>query len=392
MRVYVLGAGASYPIYPLGGTLFKAIDEHISNCGSCINRFDYKTDWPKLKEWLANNPNPLLRQAYWNGNIEQIFTVLDLAEGLISGSYISIFQAAKRSATEAKEAEAHHSLFAAEIREYRDARSKLLWTMEDFFLQRNHDDFRDYSSDKWDNLKRFGVFLEAGDIVITFNYDSTIERVLLNLGKWSPSDGYGTQIVFQQNDFDAAPVTFQPSKVKVLHLHGAVGWYTKPIFSPDLDLSVEGGGAIPREALSAAPLETEIALDPLLLQGLGVYNRDASLPRRPPDEHQIMLHPSFLKEYGGQDRRNRIFNRLWKMALDALRCADRVAIIGYSLPPEDSAAWTLLHTGCTKERTEVVNPSKSDLMNRYSDLLSMPAFTQPMDLGAWLASKECSLI
>jgi hypothetical protein len=101
-----------------------------------------------------------------------------------------------------------------------------------------------------------------------------------------------------------------------------------------------------------------------------------------------MLHPSFLKQYGGEDRRNRIFNRLWRMALDALRNAEEVTIIGYSLPPADSAAWTLLHTGCERGRTVVVNPSKADLVNRYSDLLKLPAFTPAMDLRAWLDSKE----
>jgi hypothetical protein len=388
MRTYVLGAGASYPIYPLGGTLFTAIDEHIQKCGYCVNRFDYQTDWPKLKEWFANNSNPLLRQAYWNGNIEQIFTVLDLAEGLISDSYSSMFRAAKKGVNEVKEAEAHHDSFAAEINGYRDARSKLLWALEDFFLQSNYSDLKEYSSDRWRNLKRFGELLDPGDIVVTFNYDSTIERVLLDSGKWTLSDGYGTDLVFQHSNYDTTPVTFSSSKVKVLHLHGAVGWYAKPVFSPNFDLSVEGGGFIPREALSAAPLETEIALDPLLLQGLGIYNADASLPRRPPDEYQIMLHPSFLKEYGGEDRRNRIFNRLWRMALDSLRNADEVTIIGYSLPPADSAAWTLLHTGCERGRTIVVNPSKADLMNRYSNLLKLSTFAQPMDLGAWLDSKE----
>jgi len=388
MRAYVLGAGASYPIYPLGGALFKAIDEHIQNCGPCVNRFDYQTHWPKLKDWFANNSNPLLRQAYWNGNIEQIFTVLDLAEGLISESQISMLRAAKRGVSEVNEAVAHHDSFAAEVGEYRDARSKLLWAVEDFFLQRNYNDMKDYSSDRWKNLKRFGALLDPGDIVITFNYDSTVERVFLELGKWTFSDGYGTDLVFQQDNYDTTPVTFPPSKVKILHLHGAVGWYAKPVFSPTFDLSVEGGGAIAREALSAAPLETEIALDPLLLQGLGIYNVDASLPRRPPDEYQIMLHPSFLKEYGGENRRSRIFTRLWRTALDALRNADEVTVIGYSLPPADSAAWTLLHTGCERGRTVVVNPSKADLMNRYSNLLKLSAFAQPMDLGAWLDSKE----
>ncbi len=70
MRAYVLGAGASYPIYPLGGGLLDAIDEHIQSCGPRIDRFNYQTDWPRLKEWLEMNSNPLLRQAYWNRNIE----------------------------------------------------------------------------------------------------------------------------------------------------------------------------------------------------------------------------------------------------------------------------------------------------------------------------------
>lgn len=310
MRTYVLGAGASYPIYPLGGILFEAIDKHIQNCGPCVNRFDYQTDWPKLKEWFENNSNPLLRQAYWNGNIEQIFTVLDLAEGLVSDSQISMLRAAKTGVSQVNEAVAHHKSFAAEIGEYRDARSKLLWAMEDFFLQRNYKDKQNYSSACWENLKRFGALLDPGDMVITFNYDATVERVLCELGKWSPSDGYGTDLVFQNNDCDTTPVTFPPSKVKVLHLHGAVGWYAKPLFSPNFVPSVEGGGAIPREVFSAAPLETEISLDPLLLQGLGIYSVDASLPRRPPNENQIMLHPSFLKAYDGPDAAYRIFNRL----------------------------------------------------------------------------------
>ena len=76
------------------------------------------------------------------------------------------------------------------------------------------------------------------------------------------------------------------------------------------------------------------------------------------------------------------------MALDALRNAEEVTIIGYSLPPADSAAWTLLHTGCDRERTVVVNPSKADLMNRYSDLLKLPGFAPAMDLGAWLNTRE----
>jgi hypothetical protein len=172
--------------------------------------------------------------------------------------------------------------------------------------------------------------------------------------------------------------------VKVLHLHGAVGWYEKPVFSPKFDPTAGPGGATPRSSLCEAPLETEIALDPLLLRGLGIYHVDTCLPKRPPDEQQIMLHPSFLKAYGGERRGNRIFSRLWKGALNALKRADRVTIIGYSLPSADSAAWTLLHTGCERGQVDVVNPSRSVLMNHYANLFKIPMMARPMKMGEWL--------
>jgi len=388
MRAYVLGAGASFPIYPLGAKLFEAIDDHIKRCGPCFNRFDYATDWPKLKEWLEANSNALLRQAYRNGNIEQIFTVLDLAEGLISDSLTDILFASKKGAAAVKVAEASHDSLKAEIGEYRQVRSTLLWAMEAFFLNHNDDDFTHFNSQEWNDLRRFGALLEAGDVVITFNYDSTVERVLYDLGKWSPLDGYGTSIILQKNQFDESSVCFPPSAVKVLHLHGAVGWYEKPVFSPSFDPTAGPGGATPRSSLSKAPLETQIALDPLLLEGLGIYHVDASLPSRPTSEQQIMLHPSFLKAYSGGGRGNRIFSRLWKDALDALKSADKVIIVGYSLPSADSAAWTLLHTGCERGKVDVVNPSRSVLMNQYANLLTIPMVARPMKMGEWLDSHK----
>jgi hypothetical protein len=362
MRTYVLGAGASVPIYPLGNHLFAAIDQYIQRCGQCFNRFDYKTDWPNLKDWLETNPNPLLREAYENRNIEQIFTVLDLAESLSK-----IFFASKKGAAAVQVAETNHDLLKNEIGEYRRQRSIMLWAMEAFFLDHNEADLKGFDSNEWNVLREFAARLNSGDVVVTFNYDSTVERVLYHQGKWAPSDGYGTEIAFQKDKNDEAPVSFAPSAVKVLHLHGAVGWYEKP-------------------PTSTALIETAIALDPLLLRGLGIYCVDACLPLRPPSEKQIMLHPSFLKMYGGEGRSNRIFSRIWRDALHALQSANEVTIIGYSLPDADSAAWTLLHTGCECGRTVVVNPIRGVLMNQYASLFKIPMMEKPMTMEEWLKS------
>jgi len=386
MRAYILGAGASYPIYPLGASLLDEIDKHIVSCGPLINRFDYKNDWPPLRDWLKNNSNPLLKKAYGNRNIEQIFTVLDLAESLRSESLVSILKASKQGIVEVQEAEKAHDSFNDEVSEYRSVRDKLLWAMEDYFLQRNYEDGKSYGSDQWRSLIRFGGILEPGDVIITFNYDSTVERVLLNQGKWSPSDGYGMDLVFQESRYNETPVHLTSSAVRVIHLHGAIGWYSKPVFSPHFNPVKEDGGSIPRSALSAAPLETGIALDPLFLTGMGINNLDASLPQRPPSELQVLLHPSFLKEYGGEYGQNRVFNRLWRMAADALKCATKVVVIGYSLPSADSAAWTLLQTCCDRGRTDVVNPSKSVLMNQYGWLLDFLDRGRNLNFATWLDS------
>jgi len=50
-------------------------------------------------------------------------------------------------------------------------------------------------------------------VVITFNYDATLERVLLEQKKWSFSDGYGFELKFQQSRQDKTIVP--PSKSPV---------------------------------------------------------------------------------------------------------------------------------------------------------------------------------
>jgi hypothetical protein len=63
MTTFVLGAGASYPVYPLASRLLEKVSEFITQNSSFIDRFNY-AEWPEIMEWIAKNPNPLLRQAY----------------------------------------------------------------------------------------------------------------------------------------------------------------------------------------------------------------------------------------------------------------------------------------------------------------------------------------
>jgi len=83
-----------------------------------------------------------------------------------------------------------------------------MWALEGFFQFKHSRDQGEFGSKEWDTLRGFGQVLQAGDTVVTFNYDSTVERVLLDLNKWSPADGYGERLVLQKGRHDETPITF----------------------------------------------------------------------------------------------------------------------------------------------------------------------------------------
>ena len=231
----------------------------------------------------------------------------------------------------------------------------LLRAMEAYFESRHHDDRQQFGDAKWKNLRGFAKILTDDDVVITFNYDSTVERVLWYEKKWTPRDGYGFKLGLQKDQLDRTPVEFSSSRVKVFHLHGSIGWHPKP-------LSDDGG---------AAPAEIEVSLDPVFLKDLGIPAVDASMPDSPPNDYPVLLHPSFLKNYAGGG-----IERLWKMAAYALRAAEEVVVIGYSLPLADTAAYTLLLTSCDNGKSvQIVDPGfrSTGAISRITQTSAPPA-------------------
>ena len=137
MTTFVLGSGASVPVYPLDSKLLDAIDQHIRSCGNCFDRFDYST-WPtEIMGWLENNDNALLRQAFKNGNVEEIFTILDFADSLLEESLMSTIYAAKEGVDAVKVASQKHQNVRGELVDYQIKKRTLMWVMEAFFQYHN---------------------------------------------------------------------------------------------------------------------------------------------------------------------------------------------------------------------------------------------------------------
>jgi len=366
MRCFVLGAGVSKSVgYPLGTELFGEMDKFVKDSGACVDRFDYAREWPELHRWLETNTNPTIAQAYRTRNIEHIFTALDLAEHLRSDALSGIVHA-RRDPEMSRLKSDQFEFYDKVIEEYGRFRSVLLWALEHYFSYRHSKDLEGFRGSDWDGLRDFADTLSPGDVVVTFNYDATVERVLLSRGKWSPKDGFGFELVFEETYNGNARVDWGKSSVKVLHLHGATGWYRRPLFAPGYQPA--GSGAVPFAVFGAAPMGTNISLDPEFLKGFGIFTAvDACLPDTLPvaNERHVVLHPSFLKDYSSGEG---ALTDLWRQAAEALRSADRVFVVGYSLPGADSAALTLLLTNLRRGVGRIVNPDGGTKM-RLAQLL-----------------------
>ncbi len=385
MNVYVVGAGLSKCVgYPTGPELFDCIDKYVRTIGNLIDRFDYRQDWDEFRGWLAENTDPAVAQAYSTKNVEHLFTALDLVFELRNSALSSVAAAVRNEEALEKRAQEFET-FDAKIQQYQRYRNLLLWALEHYFAWRHSNDCQASTSKEWKDLDAFGNRLERGDVIITFNYDAVLERVLRTQQKWSPSDGYGFKVVFQKSRYDKTREELPDSQITILHLHGATGWYRRPTFDPDYVLPPGPGGPISREAFGAAPMETKISLDPSFLSGLEISSVDACLPdlASVSDERHVVLHPSFLKDYEGDDSDSQVLPSLWKRAAEALRDASHTYIIGYSLPKADVAALTLLLTNVKSRTTTIVNPDQKVLL-RLGGLFSVSRLAPSQTLQDWL--------
>ena len=179
--------------------------------------------------------------------------------------------------------------------------------------------------------------IESDDEIITFNYDLIVEKALFDLEIWKPRDGYG--IVFK--DFPTIVKSHDiESRVKIHKLHGSLNWKsdsTLRFFYDDNEPIFPG------------------------------YLQDGSNYRLYQGKHSgHWMLPSFIKQFTVPE-----LVGCWDRASRAMRDADEIVIIGYSLPKEDSAACLLLGTTALSEkRLTLVDPNADKLRNKYRTITS----------------------
>jgi hypothetical protein len=209
------------------------------------------------------------------------------------------------------------------------ARAFIVQSLHEFFRHRHRLDAAPAARAQRSYLRDLLTTLKEGDVVITFNWDALAERILGELGKWTPLDGYGLRKrhLLNRGLPLAGPAR---SSIKVLKLHGSVGWYWNRRSWGGPALLLDGYTFLrdlgfPSDSEPFGQFPEQPLADPEAI--LEMYLGDP-----------VMTYPTFIKTIASRE-----IGRLWHLADVALRRADRIEIYGYSLPHSDGAARVLLN-------------------------------------------------
>jgi hypothetical protein len=283
MTTYVLGAGASHHAgFPLCSAL-----------------------WAQMMFWVIDSqPDPAYRQAVdtvvaLNGpvtDVEEMFTNLDNGRG--------VFEAL---------AEGQRTRLKRAIRR----------CLKDYFKLITHQHL---------NAPLYATFadkISAGDRIVTFNYDVSLECALIGARRFGVKNGYGSSFVATWDEFD--------SEITVLKLHGSINWIGS-VFG-----GIQGFGSFVNSlgdrpfvdnSESFLPTYPSRVLD-TSFRGGGVAN-----------EAPTLILPTYEKKYfvstSVGDEWSDFYESLWAQAAESLERSERIVMIGYSMPQAGTRARALL--------------------------------------------------
>lgn len=179
--------------------------------------------------------------------------------------------------------------------------------------------------------------------VITFNYDTLIERPLIERGL-SRKKLYFDRIITNRNDSSRRTTDEKFPNPLILKLHGSINWRCERTHFDEM---------ISEKNPPTQEREVDIWID------------DKGSPKPDDDESPLIIPPIPNKPITA----TRLFNFLWTTAYEYLHEAKKIVIVGYSCPPTDALARTMYtHFKSNKiQEIFVVDPNAVILKN-YRDM------------------------
>ena len=250
-------------------------------------------------------------------------------------------------------------------------------------------------------------FCGPEDAFITFNWDTLLDRALVDTGGWSPNDGYGLSFSAVLDGGWKAMVEGNrqfSTNWKLLKLHGSTNWlvpYMHVNFQtleyislvPESDRvflywqstmpygthkSRWRGGYVPtcycyyppnipesyfyEAELAPKPGHVFLKVTPKLFSAFDEPD-SAGIPAS-----AVLITPVRQKKF---DSYQSTINKLWAQARDALKITDTIVIIGYSFPPTDTRTLNLLGDALAERpkeiAVEIVAPDAADIISRIGE-------------------------
>jgi hypothetical protein len=209
------------------------------------------------------------------------------------------------------------------------------------------------SGDLYDKLLKKAAKTDA---FMTFNYDLQLDCALERIFGWSPETGYGLSFkkMLRRDESWYTPSNKKADAPTLLKLHGSLNWlnsngyFHRPPSTLDYDKKYIGQRYL-AETLYRFPGQPAFGMT------VGVPENGVEIIL------QLNIVPPTLRKqlFGASD--NEPLRDVWTLADQSLSQAERIIVIGYSLPPTDFHAEWLMRASVQKNKYDkidliVVNP------------------------------------
>ena len=325
-KVLFLGAGASVDAgYPLTVKLLGAMEAEYRE--TVLQ--NEKRDWKAFSEYRSSASGPLA-SVLNASNPELVLTLPDLLEAALESNdtdnWLAVRAAAMREDEQAVNAANDYwkDPRREELRQAILAKRAFQRLTDSFFSHLHCADSQVDARGRRSYLDRALARMEQGDTVITTNWDTLAERVLLDQRRWSIVDGYGfsAPIVTGPGARSRKQFLCGGAAVKVLKLHGSTGWF-RTTDEEDSTLYFKYASFLQYFSLS---------------NHLECHHADEPPPGHGADMNPVVVFPSYLKQLDDP-----ILQSIWDQAGTALHTATNITFIGFSLPKADVAIRALLN-------------------------------------------------
>ncbi|WP_447725999.1 hypothetical protein [Sphingomonas koreensis] len=277
---------------------------------------------------------------------------------------------------------------------------------------------------------RLAEQLESDDVIVTFNWDTLLDRALAETTAWRPDWGYGVtpRAIFEDGWREPSRQPSDAGNV-LIKLHGSTNWLTAYAVTDGEGTIVSGQDADPgsfgvfEKATKPYSCFRGRYMPGFEPYSYGYYPPNLDVPGRPPPEGftivgmrmrspwrdegeapegglvsmPLIIPPVKHKSY---DFFGDLFSSLWSSAEVAISKADEIVIIGYSFPQTDVQSVELFQRALRRRASPpaivILDPNAVEIGERIAAAIDLAAdaitvipkyFTDDFDLHAELTER-----